>query len=219
MKGLLGEKLGMTQVWDENNRIVPVTVVAGRPVRRHPGPHRRQRRLRRRPARLRRDRPAQGEQAARPATSPRRASRRAATWSSCAPTTPASTRSARRSPPTLFEAGQRVDVTGTSKGKGFAGVMKRHGFHGLGACHGVAAQAPLAGLDRRLRHPGPRLQGHADGRPDGRRAHHHAEPHRPRGRRREAACCSSRAPSPAPRAALVLVRTAAKGADVKQRRG
>ena len=27
MKGLLGEKLGMTQVWDENNRVVPVTVV------------------------------------------------------------------------------------------------------------------------------------------------------------------------------------------------
>jgi large subunit ribosomal protein L3 len=37
----------------------------------------------------------------------------------------------------LFEAGVRVDVTGTSKGKGFAGVMKRHGFHGLGASHGV----------------------------------------------------------------------------------
>jgi large subunit ribosomal protein L3 len=37
----------------------------------------------------------------------------------------------------LFEVGVRVDVTGTSKGKGFAGVMKRHGFHGLGASHGV----------------------------------------------------------------------------------
>lgn len=37
----------------------------------------------------------------------------------------------------VFEAGVRVDVTGTSKGKGFAGVMKRHGFHGLGASHGV----------------------------------------------------------------------------------
>jgi large subunit ribosomal protein L3 len=37
----------------------------------------------------------------------------------------------------LFEAGQPVDVVGTSKGKGFAGVMKRHGFHGLGASHGT----------------------------------------------------------------------------------
>jgi large subunit ribosomal protein L3 len=36
-----------------------------------------------------------------------------------------------------FEPGQVVDVTGTTKGKGFAGVMKRHGFHGLRASHGV----------------------------------------------------------------------------------
>jgi large subunit ribosomal protein L3 len=36
-----------------------------------------------------------------------------------------------------FEAGQFVDVVGTSKGKGFAGAMKRHGFHGLRATHGV----------------------------------------------------------------------------------
>jgi large subunit ribosomal protein L3 len=38
---------------------------------------------------------------------------------------------------TTFEAGQKVDVTGTTKGKGFAGGMKRHGFKGLGAGHGV----------------------------------------------------------------------------------
>jgi large subunit ribosomal protein L3 len=37
----------------------------------------------------------------------------------------------------VFEPGQVVDVVGTSKGKGFAGVMKRHGFHGLRASHGV----------------------------------------------------------------------------------
>jgi large subunit ribosomal protein L3 len=37
----------------------------------------------------------------------------------------------------VFEAGQTVDVVGTSKGKGFAGVMKRHGFSGLRASHGV----------------------------------------------------------------------------------
>ena len=35
-----------------------------------------------------------------------------------------------------FEAGQVVDVTGTTKGKGFAGVMKRHGFHGVSSSHG-----------------------------------------------------------------------------------
>jgi large subunit ribosomal protein L3 len=36
-----------------------------------------------------------------------------------------------------FEAGEIVDVTATSKGKGFAGVMKRHGFHGLSSSHGT----------------------------------------------------------------------------------
>lgn len=37
----------------------------------------------------------------------------------------------------LFEAGERADVVGTSKGKGFSGVMKRHGFHGAPASHGT----------------------------------------------------------------------------------
>ena len=37
----------------------------------------------------------------------------------------------------VFEGVQFVDVIGTSKGKGFAGVMKRHGFRGLGASHGT----------------------------------------------------------------------------------
>lgn len=39
---------------------------------------------------------------------------------------------------THFEAGQLIDVTGTTKGKGFAGAMKRHGFGGLRATHGVS---------------------------------------------------------------------------------
>ncbi|HEX2047428.1 MAG TPA: 50S ribosomal protein L3, partial [Acidimicrobiales bacterium] len=38
---------------------------------------------------------------------------------------------------TVLAAGERVDVTGVSKGKGFAGVMKRHNFRGLGAAHGA----------------------------------------------------------------------------------
>jgi large subunit ribosomal protein L3 len=36
-----------------------------------------------------------------------------------------------------FEAGQKIDIVGTTKGKGFAGVMKRHGFSGVGASHGA----------------------------------------------------------------------------------
>jgi len=38
----------------------------------------------------------------------------------------------------MFQAGEKVDVTGTSKGHGFAGVMKRHGFHGSLRSHGRA---------------------------------------------------------------------------------
>lgn len=37
----------------------------------------------------------------------------------------------------LFEAGEKVDVSGNTKGKGFAGVMKRHGFAGVSASHGA----------------------------------------------------------------------------------
>jgi len=37
----------------------------------------------------------------------------------------------------IFSVGDKVDVTGSSKGKGFAGVMKRHGYHGAKSTHGV----------------------------------------------------------------------------------
>jgi large subunit ribosomal protein L3 len=37
----------------------------------------------------------------------------------------------------MFQAGQFIDVEGTSKGRGFTGVMKRHNFHGFKASHGV----------------------------------------------------------------------------------
>jgi len=42
----------------------------------------------------------------------------------------------------VFEAGQLVDVVGTSKGKGFAGVMKRHNFKGVSASHGSHRNHP-----------------------------------------------------------------------------
>jgi large subunit ribosomal protein L3 len=46
---------------------------------------------------------------------------------------------------TLFSAGDMVDVTGTSKGKGFAGVMKRHGFHGGPKTHGQSDRSRAPG--------------------------------------------------------------------------
>ena len=42
-----------------------------------------------------------------------------------------------------FLEGQKVDVSGTSIGKGFAGAMKRHNFSGLRATHGVSISPPL----------------------------------------------------------------------------
>ena len=83
-----------------------------------------------------------------------------------------------------FDAGQLVDVVGTSKGKGFAGVMKRHGFSRPRQLARRPPQAPLPGSIGALRHAGPCLQGvRMAGRMGGERRHH-PEPHRARGRRR-----------------------------------
>ena len=85
----------------------------------------------------------------------------------------------------IFADGDYVDVTGTSKGKGFAGTMKRHGFSGQGASHGAQAVHRRPGFHRRLRHPGPGVQGHPDVGPDGQRPGHDAEPVGAQGRCRE----------------------------------
>ena len=66
----------------------------------------------------------------------------------------------------MFANGDRVDVVGTSRGKGFQGVVKRHHFRGGRATHGsMFHRAP--GLDRRLVVSLARGEGHADGRPHG----------------------------------------------------
>jgi large subunit ribosomal protein L3 len=136
VKGLLGTKLGMTQVWDENNRVVPVTVVAananvvtlvrtpdtdgynaiqvgygeidGRKV----------------------TKPLAG-QFAKAGTTPRRHLVEIRTALATDYTV------GQELPVDTFAAGEDIDVTGTSKGKGFAGVMKRHGFAGVSASHGA----------------------------------------------------------------------------------
>ena len=76
----------------------------------------------------------------------------------------------------ILAAGDKIDVTAVSKGKGFAGGMKRHNFKGQGAAHGNAQEAPGPRLDRSLRHTGPGVQGDPDGRPYGLRARDNAEP-------------------------------------------
>ncbi|MBV6696434.1 50S ribosomal protein L3 [Kitasatospora aureofaciens] len=137
IKGILGEKLGMTQVWDENNRVVPVTVVKAGPnvvTQVHTA-----------------DSPAgyDAVQIGFGEIDPRKVNKPLAGHFAKAGVTPrrhlVELRTADASEYTLgqeitaelFEAGVKVDVTGTSKGKGFAGVMKRHNFRGLGAGHGV----------------------------------------------------------------------------------
>ncbi|MER5641724.1 50S ribosomal protein L3 [Kitasatospora sp. NPDC002227] len=137
IKGILGEKLGMTQVWDENNRIVPVTVVKAGPnvvTQVHTADS---------------DAGYDAVQIGFGEIDPRKVNKPLAGHFAKAGVTPrrhlVELRTSDASEYTLgqeitaelFEAGVKVDVTGTSKGKGFAGVMKRHNFRGLGAGHGV----------------------------------------------------------------------------------
>jgi large subunit ribosomal protein L3 len=136
VKGILGAKLGMTQLWDENNRVVPVTVVQAGPcvVTQVRTPD---------------NDGYSAVQLGYGAIDPRKVNQPLTghfAKSGAAPrrnlvelrTTDASEYEL-GSEVTVetFESGQIVDVTGTTKGKGFAGVMKRHGFHGLRASHGV----------------------------------------------------------------------------------
>ncbi|MGH3780736.1 MAG: 50S ribosomal protein L3 [Pseudonocardiaceae bacterium] len=136
IKGILGTKLGMTQVFDDNNRIVPVTVVAAGPcvvigIRTPEGD----------------GYPA--VQLAYGAIDPRKVTKPVAGQYAAASVTPrrhlvelrtvdaAEYQLGQEVTVEVFAAGAVVDVVGTSKGKGTAGVMKRHGFKGLGASHGT----------------------------------------------------------------------------------
>jgi large subunit ribosomal protein L3 len=133
--GILGTKLGMTQVWD-NNRIVPVTVVQAGPCVvtqvRTPdkdGYHAVQLAFGEiDPRRV--NKPEAGH-FARAGVAPRRHLVELRTTDASEYTV------GQEVTVDAFTPGQYVDVTGTTKGKGFAGVMKRHGFHGLRASHGV----------------------------------------------------------------------------------
>jgi large subunit ribosomal protein L3 len=134
--GILGTKLGMTQVFDENNRVVPVTVVQAGPnvVTQVRTPEK------------------DGYvavQLAYGAIDPRRVNKpRTGHFAKAGATPRRHLVELRTSDADSYEVGQEitaevfaagavVDVVGTSKGKGTAGVMKRHGFKGLGASHGT----------------------------------------------------------------------------------
>jgi large subunit ribosomal protein L3 len=135
-KGLLGTKLGMTQVWDENNRIVPVTVIEAGPnvvtqVRTPESDGYSAVQLAFGAIDPRKVNKPDGGHFAKAGVTPRRHVMEVRTEDASEYTIGQELKA------DVFAAGAVVDVTGTSKGKGYAGVMKRHGFHGLRASHGV----------------------------------------------------------------------------------
>jgi large subunit ribosomal protein L3 len=134
--GILGEKLGMTQVFDENNRMVPVTVVKAGPCV------------------VTQIRTIESDgytavQLAYGQIDPRKVTKPVAGHYKAANVTPRRHLIELRTDTIedytvgqelsadVFADGALVDVSGTTKGKGTAGVMKRHGFKGLGAGHGT----------------------------------------------------------------------------------
>jgi large subunit ribosomal protein L3 len=136
VKGLLGTKLGMTQLWDENNRVVPVTVVAAgtnvvTQVRQPEPDGYNAIQIGFGEIEGRKVNKPQAGHFAKAGTTPRRHVVEIRTADASEYTV------GQELPVDTFEAGQAIDVTGTSKGKGFAGVMKRHGFAGVSASHGA----------------------------------------------------------------------------------
>ena len=140
VQGVLGTKLGMTQVFDANNRIVPVTVVKAGPCV------------------VTQIRTVENDgysavQIAYGAIDPRKVNKPEAGHFAKAGVPPRRyTLEIRTADASSYALGQeitadvfvaegdkplKVDVVATSKGKGYAGVMKRHNFRGLGAGHGV----------------------------------------------------------------------------------
>ena len=136
VKGILGTKLGMTQIWDADNRVVPVTAIKAGPcvVTQVRTPER--------------DGYA-AVQIAYGEIDPRKVTRPLKGHFAKAGVTPRRYITELRTDDApeytvgqeltadTFEVGQKVDVVGTTKGKGFAGTMKRHGFSGQRASHGA----------------------------------------------------------------------------------
>jgi len=135
-KAIVGEKVGMTQVWDDQQRAVPVTVVKVSPVRvvvvktaardgysalQVTFGHVKTSRL---------TRPEAGHFASAGVEPGRR-------LVELRIDDVADYEVGQELKADLLSAGERVDVTAVSKGKGFAGVMKRHNFKGMGASHGA----------------------------------------------------------------------------------
>jgi large subunit ribosomal protein L3 len=135
VKGILGAKLGMTQVWD-NNKVVPVTVVQAGPcvvtqVRTDEKDGYSAVQIAFGAIDPRKVNKPESGQFAKAGVSPRRHVVELRT------TDAGSYELGQEVTVETFAAGTPIDVTGKTRGKGYAGVIKRHGFHGLKASHGV----------------------------------------------------------------------------------
>lgn len=207
--GILGTKLGMTQVFDENNRIVPVTVVQAGPCV------------------VTQVRTAENDgypavQLAYGAIDPRKVTKPVAGHFAKAGLTPRrhllELRTAdageyevgQEVTASVFDAGAVVDVVGTSKGKGTAGVMKRHGFGGLGASHGTQRKHRAPGSIGACATPSRVFKGTRMG---GRMGHQRVTTQNLTVHRvdADAGLLLIRGAVPGPKGGLVLVKTAAKG--------
>jgi len=208
--GVLGEKLGMTQMWDADNRLVPVTVVKAGPC----------------VVTQVRTEDADGYNAVQiafGAIDPRKVNQPMTGHFEKAGVTPrrhlvelrtseAGTFSAGQEiTAEAFEAGQRVDVVGRTKGKGFAGVMKRHGFSGVSASHGAHRNHRKPGSIGACATPARVFKGHRmAGRMGGvRQTTQNLQIHAVDA---EQGLLLIKGAVPGPRGAVVLVRTAVKGA-------
>jgi large subunit ribosomal protein L3 len=211
LKGILGEKLGMTQVFDDNNRIVPVTVVKAGPCV------------------VTQIRTVEKDGYTAVALGfgridPRKVTKPVGGQFKAAGVTPRKHVMELRTDAIegyeigqeltaeVFEAGNEVDVTGTTKGKGTAGVMKRHGFRGLGAGHGVQRKHRSPGSIGGCATPGRVFKGL---RMAGRAGHVTQTTQNLRVHKVDAenGLLLIKGAIPGPKGAVVMVRTAVKGAE------
>jgi large subunit ribosomal protein L3 len=210
VKGLLGTKIGMTQVWDADNRVVPVTAVQAGPcvvtairtpdtdgyaaVQLAFGAID--------PRKV--TRPEKGH-FAKSGVSPRRYVAEIRTGDA------GEYELGQELTADTFEVGDRVDVTGVSKGKGFTGVMKRHGFAGQKASHGAHRIHRAPGSIGACATPARVMKGlRMAGRHGGQRQT--VQNLVIQGVDAERGIVLVRGAIPGPRGALVVIRSAAKGA-------
>jgi large subunit ribosomal protein L3 len=144
IKGIIGKKLGMTQVFDANNKVVPVTVIEAGPC------------VVTQIRTVEKD-GYQAVQLAFGSVDPRKVTKPEAGHFEAAGVTPRSEVAELRTTSAgnytvgqevkadVFAAGEIIDASGISRGKGTAGVMKRHGFSGIGASHGVDRKHRMSG--------------------------------------------------------------------------